>query len=126
MKEKEIKEFILKELQNFEFKTYTKGFKYLSETILLCIKDNNLLDNLNKNVYPKIAIKYNEKSLYNVKWCIEQIVKTMYNNTDMKRISDYFNLDYNIKPSVKFIVHTIVCNYSKKTNSNENPLPSTL
>ena len=48
----------------FNFKKQTKGFKYLCDTIFIyCIKDENALDNLTKYVFPKIAVKYNEKSL---------------------------------------------------------------
>lgn len=54
MEDRKIKDFISKELSNFEFKRYSKGFKYLSEAILLCIKDINLLDNLSKNVFLKL------------------------------------------------------------------------
>ena len=90
---------------------YTKGFKYLSESILLCIKDENAIENLHKNVFPTIAIKYNEKSSLNVKWCIEQTIKTMYNNTEIKKICDYFDIEENIKPTLKFIIYTVVCKY---------------
>ena len=114
MEDRKIKDFISKELSNFEFKRYSKGFKYLSEAILLCIKDINLLDNLSKNVFPKIATKYNEKSLYNVKWCIDQVIKTMYNNTEISTLCNYFGIEENIKPSLKFVIYTIVCKYNRK------------
>lgn len=112
--EKEIVNFIYKELSKFNFKKQTKGFKYLCDTIFICIQDENALDNLSKYVFPKVATKYHEKSLYNVKWCIDQVIKTMYNNTEIKIICDYFGVDENIKPSLKFIVYTIVCNYKNK------------
>lgn len=78
----------------------------------MCILNEDLLENLTKNVFPKIAKKYNEKSYLNVKWCIEQVIKTMYNNTKIEVISNYFNLDYNLKPSLKFIVYVIVSKYN--------------
>lgn len=116
MNEKQIKDFILKELSNFQFKKYSKEFKYLNEAILICIKDIELLDNLTKNVFPKIAKEYNEKSWYNIKWCIEQSIKTMYNNTKISILCNYFNIEENIKPSLKFIIYTIVCKYNRKYN----------
>lgn len=112
MNKKEIEKFIIKELSKFNFKFYTKGFKYLKEVIYMCITDEDALDNLTKKVFPFIAKKYNEKSYINVKWCIEQVINTMYNNTKREIISDYFKLDYDIKPSLKFIVYTIVCKYN--------------
>ena len=64
--------------------------------------------------FPKIATKYNEKSLYNVKWCIDQVIKTMYNNTEISTLCNYFGIEENIKPSLKFIIYTIVCKYNRK------------
>lgn len=116
MKEKEAKEFILKELSKFNFKRYTKGFRYLNESIYICIKDSAAMDNLQKNVFPYIAKKYNESSLLKVKWCIEQAIKTMYNNTEQSIICEYFNIEESLKPSLKFIIYTIVCNYEWKYN----------
>lgn len=111
MKEEDTKQFIIKELSKFKFQQYTKGFKYLVEAIYLSIIDENALDNLSKNVFPIIAKKYNEKSFFNVKWCIDKVIEGMYNFTDINIISNYFNLDYNMKPSLKFIVYTVVCKY---------------
>ena len=62
------------------------------------------------------AKKYNEKSFFKVKWCIEQVLKTMYNNTKISIISNYFSIDENLKPSLKFIIYTIVCKFNKKIN----------
>ena len=117
MNDNEIKKFIYTELSKFNFKRETKGFKYLCDAIFICIKDENALDNLSKNVFPQIAKKYNEKSFFKVKWCIEQVLKTMYNNTKISIISNYFSIDENLKPSLKFIIYTIVCKFNKKINS---------
>ncbi len=111
MEEKKVKEFISKELLKFNFIRCTKGYKYLKESILLCINNIDNMENLNKNIFTQIAIKYNEKSFFNVKWCIEQSLKTMINNTKISVISTYFNLDENIRPSVKFFIYTIVSKY---------------
>lgn len=108
-----VKEFILKELSQFNFHRYTKGFKYLNEAIFLCINNDDAIDNLHKNVFPYIAKKYNEKKPLNIKWCIEQSIKTMYNNTEIKKICTYFNIEENIKPSLKFIIYTVVCKYEQ-------------
>lgn len=106
MEEKKVRYFIFKELSNFKFKKYTKGFKYLNEAIFICINDIDALDNLSKNVFPIIAKKFKEKSILNVKWCIEQVVKTMYNNTEIHILYNYFDIDEYIKPSLKFIIYT--------------------
>ena len=116
MNDNDIKKFIYNELSKLNFKRETKGFKYLCDAIFICIKDENALDNLSKNVFPQIAKKYNEKSFFKVKWCIEQVLKTMYNNTKISIISNYFSIDENLKPSLKFIIYTIVCKFNKKIN----------
>lgn len=114
MEEKAIKKFIIEELSNFKFKMYTKGVKYLIEAIYICIANEDAIENLTKNVFNQIAIKYNERSYLSVKWCIEQVIKTMYNNTEMNIICEYFNIEENLKPSLKFIIYTIVCKYKRK------------
>lgn len=111
MNDKKTKEFIFKELSNFKFKKYTKGFKYLNESVYLCIKNSDAIDNLSQNVFPIIANKYNEKSPLNVKWCIEQSITTMYNNTEENRVCKYFGVEGNTKPSLKLIIYTVVCKY---------------
>lgn len=118
MNDRKAKEFILKELERFNFKRSTKGFKYLNEAIFLCIKDSDALDNLHKNVFPCIAKMYNEESLIRVKWCIEQSIKTMYNNTAASKLCEYFNIEENVKPSLKFIIYTIVRNYEWTYSNN--------
>ena len=111
MNDKTINEFILKELSNFEFNRCTKGFKYLYCCIFICIKNIDLMDNLNKDVFPLIAQKYKQKSPNNIKWCIEQILKTMYCNTKIDIICKYFKVDKNIQPSLKLFIYTIVSKF---------------
>lgn len=113
MEENQIRKFIFDELSRFKFKRCTKGFKYLNEVIYICINDINAIDNLTKNVFPIIAQKYNEKSYINVKWCIEGVINTMYNNTKIEIISKYFNVDDNVKPSLKLITYTVICKYEQ-------------
>lgn len=107
----EIQKFILTELSNFCFNKYTKGFKYLVESIYLCIENNDLIDNLNKYIFPIVAKNYNEKSPQNVKWCINQVIKTMCCNTKIDILSNYFGTNENKTPSLKLIIYTLICKY---------------
>lgn len=118
MEEYKVRNFISKELSNFAFKRGTKGLKYLKEAIYICITETDAIENLTKFVFPKIANKYKEKSYFHVKWCINQVINTMYNNTEIHKICNYFNLDENLKPSLKFIIYTIVCKYNKNNIDN--------
>lgn len=117
MKDIEIKEFIKKELSNFQFIRISMGYRYLIDAILICIKEPNAMNNLNQNVFPKIAEKYNALSYIHIKWCIEQSIRTMFNNTDAKLMCDYFNLGEDKKPSIKYLIYTIVTKYEWKYNS---------
>lgn len=114
MKDIEIKEFIKKELNNFEFIRISMGYRYLIEAILICIKDQNAMNNLNQNVFPQIAEKYGALSYIHIKWCIDQSIRTMYNNTDSKLLCKYFNLEENKRPSLKYLIYTIVTKYEWK------------
>lgn len=114
MRDVEIKNFIIKELNRFTFIRMSRGYKYLMEAILICIKNQNAMNNLNKYVYFEIAKKYDALSYIHIKWCIEQAIRTMYNNTDAKLLSKYFNLEENKKPSIKYFIYTIVTKYEWK------------
>ena len=116
MEEKRIKELIKHELNKFEFIRTSMAYRYLIDSIFICIKDPNAIDNLNKNVYTMVAKKHKALSYMNVKWCIEQAIRTMYNNTNSKTMSKYFNLKENIKPSIKYFIYTIVSKIEWKYN----------
>ena len=53
--EQEIRKYIFNELSKLNFKKETKGFKYLNEAIFLSIIDENAMENLSVNIFPKIA-----------------------------------------------------------------------
>ena len=111
MKDESIIKFINKELSQYNFKKCTKGYKYLFESILLCIKDDEMLEDLNNKVFPIIAKKYKAKTALNVKWCIEQSIKSMYLNTDDKIIKKNLDLEDNTKPTIKFLIYSIVSKF---------------
>lgn len=111
-----LKEFINNELSKVKFNQSTKGFKYLEEAIFICVINDDAIDNLSKNVFPKIANEHNEKTSFNVKWCIEQIINTMYNNTDGNILCQNYNLEINSKSTLKHIIYTILCKCYRHKN----------
>lgn len=111
MEDKQIREYIFKQLKELEFVRSSKGFTYLNEAIFLCIKNECSTNNLTKNVYTVIANKYKERSPKNVKGCIEQSINTMYNNTNQKLLNKYFYVSEYQKPTLKFIICMIVNKY---------------
>lgn len=111
MEENKTRNYIFNELSKFNFRKETRGFKYLNEAIYLSIVDENAIENLSKNVFPIIAKKFHAQSPQNVKWCMNRVIETMYYNTNMKQLCQYFNLEENQKPTLKFIIYFIVCKY---------------
>lgn len=111
MEDVKMKEYIFKELSDLKFVRCSKGYTYLNEAILMCIKNVNLANNLSKNVYTAIAKKYNEKSPRNVKGCIEQTINTMFNNTKPETLYKHFYTDKYEKPTLKLIIWVIVNRY---------------
>lgn len=114
--EQEIRKYIFNELSKLNFKKETKGFKYLNEAIFLSIIDENAMENLSVNIFPKIAEKYHTKTEQNVKWCINGAIDTMYYNTDIKLLCQYFKLEKYKKPTAKYIIYFIVCKYLREEN----------
>lgn len=117
MEEEKIRKYVFNELSKLNFKKETKGFKYLNEAIYLSIIDENALENLSNNVFPNIAQKYHTNTPANVKWCMNRVIDTMYCNTSMKTLCEYFKMEKDQKPTLKFIIYFIVCKYY-----NENEL----
>lgn len=78
-----IKQFILSELQFIGFKLKLNGTKYILESILYIYNSNNydLVENLEKNVYPILAKKHNKTSM-NIKSNILKAINSMYITAD--------------------------------------------
>lgn len=95
---------IKKELYKIKYNPNHIGFKYLLEAITLCYQNNNIYNiNLNKNIYPLIAQKYN-KSINNIKCNISQATSSMYNSLSVQEKHKYLN----IKPHVKDIIISVL------------------
>ena len=68
---------------------------------------NNNFENLKKEVYPKIANKYN-KTMHNIKCNINSAVNAMYFDCESQVIIEYFNFTKDFKPTAKLIINTII------------------
>lgn len=106
-----IKEYINKEMSLFKIKPYSKSYKYLVDAIYICILDEDAIENIAKNVYPKIAKKYELNSIYKVKWNLENAIDTIYCDTKSDIICDYFKIDIYQKITVKLFIYTIITKY---------------
>lgn len=84
------------------------GTRYLSETIFeIYKKEDFLIDNLKKDIYPIIAKRHN-KSVNTICGNIKQATKCMCLDCDEKILNDYFCYSYFVKPKLKEIIFTIL------------------
>ena len=108
-----IKDYIESELYNLKFDFELKGTMYLVESILFSYYHSNpfVYENLEKNVYPEIAKKFNT-TMYHVKWGIIQAVNHMYDlnysEGTLRSLCDYFYFSTNYKPTAKIIITTFL------------------
>ena len=97
---------IVREMNKLEFELANVGVQYIIETILL-IKSNDTLYNLEKDIYPLVAKKYNV-STNRVKWNICSCVNSMYKNNNMSNINEYFGYEFNRRTTPKTLIFTIL------------------
>lgn len=98
---------LLEEL-NFDFKIL--GTTYLLETILYCYENraDYVFDNLEKNVYPQIAKKYNTTS-NKVKWSITRAINSMNTFTfSQNHLSANSKVDVYEKTTAKQLITSLV------------------
>lgn len=100
------KKKILKEINTLKFEVNNIGVQYLIECVLL-IKSNDSLYNLEKEIYPIVAKKYNVTP-NRVKWNISSCINTMYKNNSDESINKYFGYDFNRCPTPKVLIFTIL------------------
>lgn len=96
------------ELKYLNFNFSYCGTKYLRETIIELFKIKDSFDgNLEKNIYPIIAKKYNKK--VNTIYCnIKQAINCMLLDCKKDVIKNYFSYSYYYKPKIRDIIYTIL------------------
>lgn len=107
---------IIKLLENFQFDFKLLGTTYVLESILYCYenKTDYVFENLEKNVYPHVAIRCNTNA-DNVKWSIVRSVNAMNARIHMpipKQLSNQLNLDVTEKTTAKQLISAIVTKLS--------------
>lgn len=107
-KDDKIKDSINSELRHLHYNFSYNGTRYLSETIFeIYKKEDFLIDNLKKDIYPIIAKRHN-KSVNTICGNIKQATKCMCLDCDEKILNDYFCYSYFVKPKLKEIIFTIL------------------
>lgn len=103
---------IRNELQRLHYNFSLHGSKYLLEIVyeLYNLRLNNVYyDNLNRDVYPIIAERY-QKTPNTIKCDITQATKRMFNDCDKTVLLNYFHYRTIAKPTVKEVVFTVLNN----------------
>lgn len=108
-----IKNKIIEELLYLGYDISHKGTKYLAEAIeYMALNQNNNLEKLEKDIYPKIAIPYKE-SVHNIKCRINNATNVMYCKCEIEKLKKYFRFDVDAKPKVRTVIDTIINNIMK-------------
>ena len=109
---KRIEEKIIKELLYLGYDISYRGTKYLISSIEYCVLNQNChTENLEKNVYPEVARRYNT-SIHNVKSNINRTNNSMYYTCNVEKLKKYFTFDIDTKPKIKTVINTIINNIS--------------
>lgn len=87
---KNIHDEISNTLSKFEFNKTSIGYKYLTECIYLCIKNDSLMSPIETNLYPTVAKKYSVPSTKKVKWSIAKTLKSMSTYTNQDILNEFF------------------------------------
>lgn len=102
------REQIIKELEYIRYNVEYKGTNYLIDAILQAYMNKNpMLENLQKEIYPIIADKYN-KSINTIRCNIRHATECMYYECDIKRLKEYFRLIDDEKPTTKEVIYTVL------------------
>ncbi len=77
-------------LKNFYFNKSSPGYRYIVESIKLCVKNNNLVTPFETNLYKKVAEKTNAKSNLHVKWSIDKSINVLNKYTNPDTLNKFF------------------------------------
>ncbi len=103
---------IINEILYLGYDISHKGTKYLIDTIKYICLNANSLDNLEKYVYPKIAIQHQD-NICNIKRRINKANTFMYYNCEISRLKGYFKFDQDTKPKIKTVITMVINNINK-------------
>lgn len=77
-------------LKNFYFNKSSPGYRYIIESIKLCVKNKTLITPLETNLYKKVAEKTNAKSNLHVKWSIDKSINVLNKYTNPDTLNKFF------------------------------------
>ena len=101
----DIREKIEKQLDMFEFNKSSIGYRYLIECLIYTYQNPKFLDNMENDLFPLVAKKFQRKKGQNIKWSIQKTMKAMIRYTPTNKIKKVFPNTQ--MPTVKFFMRTI-------------------
>lgn len=96
---------INEKLSEFNFNKGTNSYKYLVRCIREIYEKPEELNNIEKLLFPKIAIQLGINNHKTIKWSLEKLINSMARFTDSKIILDHF--PYTKKPTTKMFLSEI-------------------
>ena len=103
-----LKNKIIKELLYLGYDMSHKGTEYLADCINYVVTNNyKYFENLEKEIYPIIAQKYNA-NVRNIKSNIIRANNEMYCECEVEKLKNYFNFSKDHKPKIKVVIKTIL------------------
>ena len=103
-----IRHEVIQKLKYLGYNFKHKGSNYIVDAILESINiEDDSKNNLEKNIYPIIAKKY-KKTVSNIKGNIYTATEHMYYESDANTLKNFFHSSYDIKPSPKEVIFTII------------------
>lgn len=91
---KQIYKNITKILDKFNFNKSSLGYKYLIDSIYVCVENNRIIIPMEKELYKIVASKNNVENFKNIKWIIEKSILKMNQETDKNILYSHFNNAY--------------------------------
>lgn len=98
-------------LNSINIPTHVSGYEYLSYAIKLCLNNNNLLDNITKELYPEIAKNFNSTK-ERVERSIRNAIEIAYSESGIT----LNNIKYDKKPKNSQIIKDIITLINNPSN----------
>lgn len=121
MDENRIESIITKTLLNIGVSPNLKGYRYLKEGIAMIIKDNTLIENFNRTLYPMLAEKYGDNA-YAIERSIRHVLEVLRNKnySGSKKKSDIYSFGIEELTTKQFIAVIVEDIYLKTLDKEIN------
>lgn len=87
--ERELETKITAVIHDIGIPAHIKGYQYLRDSIMLAVKDNDIINSITKVLYPTIAKKY-ETTASRVERAIRHAIEVAWNRGNTETLNDFF------------------------------------